>query len=284
MAKNPYKITARKINDGILGTVYYNDEIIKEQEYILKFSSSINGETFSGEEGVIQDLTFTSKTFGFFENGKTYLAFVPEEEKTFGPKLEDFEKKQKELFLESGRLGLPIPGLNKDDVLENLAKKDPGIKTIIDTVQENYSELVERGDITEDEATNLASKEIEDTVKSYTANMESLVEEKIAEANQNFTVFKESVESIPSDVQAAITNIALPPTISVPPSAPNPVWIFNLIKQTKNSLVRTLSVAIAAFAIVLKTANQIKFELPNSILELFDKIKICFTVINTIPV
>jgi polyhydroxyalkanoate synthesis regulator phasin len=284
MRSNPYKIKARRSGDSIVGDVFYNKELIISQEYDSDYSSTVDGKDYSGVKAVTQDLTFISKTYGFEVGGRSYLPFVSKEEEESGPEEEDFIEKQKKLFLESGKIGISIPGLDRDEILEKLASQDPQIKKIIDTIQTGIEKRVKRGDITEEEAEEIVAEEVEKTIEAFKKNFETIVEEKIAEINQNWTVFKESIESIPSDVKAAITNLTLPPTVSVPPAAPNPVWAINLIKQTKNSLVRTLSVAVAAFALVLKNANQIKFEIPDFILDTFDKIKIAFTVINTIPV
>jgi polyhydroxyalkanoate synthesis regulator phasin len=284
MRSNPYKIKARRSGDSIVGDVFYNKELIISQEYDSDYSSTVDGKDYSGVKAVTQDLTFISKTYGFEVGGRSYLPFVSKEEEESGPEEEDFIEKQKKLFLESGKIGISIPGLDRDEILEKLASQDPQIKKIIDTIQTGIEKRVKRGDITEEEAEEIVAEEVEKTIEAFKKNFETIVEEKIAEINQNWTVFKESIESIPSDVKAAITNLTLPPTVSVPPAAPNPDWAINLIKQTKNSLVRTLSVAVAAFALVLKNANQIKFEIPDFILDTFDKIKIAFTVINTIPV
>ena len=284
MRSNPYKIKARRSGDSIVGDVFYNKELIISQEYDSDYSSTVDGKDYSGVKAVTQDLTFISKTYGFEVGGRSYLPFVSKEEEESGPEEEDFIEKQKKLFLESGKIGISIPGLDRDEILEKLASQDPQIKKIIDTIQTGIEKRVKRGDITEEEAEEIVAEKVEKTIEAFKKNFETIVEEKIAEINQNWTVFKESIESIPSDVKAAITNLTLPPTVSVPPAAPNPVWAINLIKQTKNSLVRTLSVAVAAFALVLKNANQIKFEIPDFILDTFDKIKVAFTVINTIPV
>jgi polyhydroxyalkanoate synthesis regulator phasin len=284
MRSNPYKIKARRSGDSIVGDVFYNKELIISQEYDSDYSATVDGKDYSGVKAVTQDLTFISKTYGFEVGGRSYLPFVSKEEEESGPEEEDFIEKQKKLFLESGKIGISIPGLDRDEILEKLASQDPQIKKIIDTIQTGIEKRVKRGDITEEEAEEIVAEEVEKTIEAFKKNFETIVEEKIAEINQNWTVFKESIESIPSDVKAAITNLTLPPTVSVPPAAPNPVWAINLIKQTKNSLVRTLSVAVAAFALVLKNANQIKFEIPDFILDTFDKIKVAFTVINTIPV
>jgi len=284
MRSNPYKIKARRSGDSIVGDVFYNKELIISQEYDSDYSATVDGKDYSGVKAVTQDLTFISKTYGFEVGGRSYLPFVSKEEEESGPEEEDFIEKQKKLFLESGKIGISIPGLDRDEILEKLASLDPQIKKIINTIQAGIEKRVKRGDITEEEAEEIVAEEVEKTIEAFKKNFETIVEEKIAEINQNWTVFKESIESIPSDVKAAITNLTLPPTVSVPPAAPNPVWAINLIKQTKNSLIRTLSVAVAAFALVLKNANQIKFEIPDFILDTFDKIKVAFTVINTIPV
>ena len=279
--KSPYvvKVYAGQYGDWI-GEVWYNGEFVKKQEFVSYYKPFIEGKEYSGAEGVEKSFDFDIKVSGFFENGKAYPPFKPEEP---APEIPEAEAKQKELFNKTGELGDKIPGLDKNKIIEELAKKEPTIKQSVEKIQQSANEDVELG-MSEEEATKKAKGEIKKMIEGYKKNIEDFVNNRIIEINQQYTVFKKSVESIPPDVAGAITNIVLPPTISAPPAAPNPAYAITLTKQIKNSLSITLSAAIAAFAIVLKLCTELKFKLPAPILAVFDQLKNFGTLLKSIPV
>lgn len=279
--KSPYVIKVYTGETGdLIGEVWYRGEFVKKEEFVSYYKPFIDGVEYSGTEAVKKSLEFSVKSSGFFENGKLYPPFKPDEA---APVVPEFEAKQKKLFNQTGELGDKIPGLNKDKVIEELTKKEPSIKKSIEQIQQGANEDVELG-MSEEEATQKAKDEIKKMIDEYKKNIEDFVNTRIIEINQQYTVFKKSVESIPPDVAGAITNIALPPTISAPPAAPNPAYAIILTKQIKNSLTITLSAAIAAFAIVLKLCTELKFKLPEPILAVFDQLKNFGKLLKSIPV
>lgn len=200
-----------------------------------------------------------------------------------------------------GNLGESIPGLNSGPIIDKLANESEEIKTVTDSIDAEAEEEVEREKRLEDKKKSEAERKEErdrkikesrkkadaqkkKIIDSFKKNIKGLVEEKITVIKQNYKVFKDSVDSIPPDVSALITNIALPASITAPPGIPNPVYAINLAKQGKNTLGRTLNAAIVAFTEVLKAANAIKFEIPQFILSLFEKISIANNVISSIPI
>ena len=210
-------------------------------------------------------------------------------------------QQQTELLNKMGNLGESIPGLDVDPIVENLVKESEELKTITESIDVEEEEEVERAKRSEDKKKTAeerkadlkkkreeAKKKGEDQkkkiIETYKKSIKETVKEKITVIKQSYKVFKDSVESIPSDVTGLITNIALPPAITAPPGAPNPIYALNLTKQVKNSLGRTLNNAIVAFTEVLKAANAIKFQIPQFILDLFDKINIVNGLISSIPV
>lgn len=210
---------------------------------------------------------------------------------------------QTDILNKLGNLGESIPGLSPDPIIENLAKKSEEIKKItesIDSEVEEESERIKRASKKpktpeeEQAAEEERKKKLEESrkkaeeqkkkiIETFKKNIKEIVNDKITEIKQNYKVFKDSVESIPPDVTALISNIALPPAITAPPGAPNPIYAINLAKQGKNTLGRTLNSAIVAFTIVLKAATVIKFEIPKFILDLFEKISIVNSIISKIP-
>lgn len=191
-------------------------------------------------------------------------------------------ERQKSLIDQSSNLGLNVPGLNINSIIEKLAKESKEIKTQIEIIDTEIDENVERG-MSSEEAKKEAKEKTKELIEKYKESIREIVIEQIAIIKQQFKVFKEGLQRIPDDVKAAIANIALPPAISVPPSGPNPIYALNLVKTTKNSLLGTLAIIIVAFTAMLIAANKISFVFPNSILSLFESIKISATVINSIP-
>ena len=211
---------------------------------------------------------------------------------------------QIQLLSKLGNLGKSIPGLNIDPIIENLAKKSEEIKTITESIDSEEEEENERTRRSEkktktpeekeaqkaerekkrEEAKKKAKDQKKKIIDTYKKNIRKTVQEEIDVIKQNYKVFKDAIDSIPPDVTALITNIALPPAITAPPGAPNPIYAINLAKQGKNTLGRTLNSSIVAFSQVLKAANAIKFEIPKFILDLFDKIAFVNNLISGIPI
>jgi hypothetical protein len=212
-------------------------------------------------------------------------------------------QQQKDLLDKLGNLGEPIPGLDIDPIIENLAKKSEELKTVTESIDSEEEEENERARRSEkkkktpeekktaeeerkkkrEEAKKKAEAQKKKIIEDYKKNIRKTVQEEIDIIKYNYKIFTDAIESIPPDVSALITNIALPPAITVPPGAPNPLYAINLAKQGKNTLGRTLSSSIVAFSQVLKASNAIKFELPKSILDLFDKIAFVNSIISSIP-
>jgi hypothetical protein len=225
---------------------------------------------------------------------------------------------QIELLDKLGNLGSSIPGLDVDPIVENLAKKSEELKTITESIDAEEEEENERETRSEKRKERKAEKEREKAgekekkkeekeaqeaerkkkreenkkkaeeqkkkiIENYKKKMRVVVQENTIEIKQNYKIFKDAIESIPPDVSALITNILLPPAITVPPGGPNPLYALNLTKQAKNTLVRTLNSAIVAFTVVIKLSTAIKFEIPKPILDLFDKINIVSNLIGSIP-
>lgn len=227
-------------------------------------------------------------------------------------------QQQKDLLDKLGNLGEPIPGLDIDPIIENLAKKSEELKTVTESIDSEEEEENERETRSEKRKERKAEKERKKAgkkektegekkaaeeerkkkrkeakekadarkkkiIEDYKKNIRKTVQEEIDIIKYNYKIFTDAIESIPPDVSALITNILLPPAITVPPGLANPIYAINLAKQGKNTLGRTLSSSIVAFSQVLKASNAIKFELPKSILDLFDKIAFINNLISGIP-
>jgi type IV secretory pathway VirB4 component len=192
-------------------------------------------------------------------------------------------EKQKKLIEESGALGLSIPGLSLEPIIKNIMEKSRELKEQREMIEEEKKENEERG-MRKEDAKNEADKKLQEIIERYKESLKEVVSEQITIIKQHYRNFKDGLERIPSDVKSVIANIALPPAISVPPSAPNPIYALNLAKTTKSSIIGTLSIIIISFTEILKAANKILFVLPESILSLFEKVKVASEIISSIPI
>ena len=190
---------------------------------------------------------------------------------------------QIEILNKMGDLGESVPGLDVNSIIKKLTAESEELSIVNQSIDEEEKEDVERG-LSKEEARKKAETQKKRLQESYQKNIKKTVNEQITSIRQNYKVFKDSIESIPPDVTALITNIALPATVTVPPGAPNPIYALNLTKQAKNTLGRTLNSAIVAFTEVLKASNSIKFEIPTFILDLFEKIAEVNKLISSIPI
>lgn len=183
-----------------------------------------------------------------------------------------------------GTKGIELPGLTLDEVLDNLALKQDQIKQSAESYDEEAKETVERGELTEEEAEKQADEKKEKMISDFKESSRYVISQKISVIKQNMKIVTQSAKTIALDVKDTIESILIPPAISAPPSTPNPAYALKIAKRTKNNLTRTLSIAIAAFAILLKLSIDIKYELPTSVLDLMATLDKANAIISSIPV
>jgi len=191
-------------------------------------------------------------------------------------------EQQENLIKKLGDLGENLPGLNEDQVTNNLVAKSAGLGSYNTIVSEEIQENIDRG-MDEEQAISEANEKREEAEETLRANLKKSVTEQISIVKQEYKILKEGVERIPPDVTSIIANILLPPAIGTPPVAPNPVYALNLTKTSKNTLSGLLSSITAAFGRLLKAANEILYVLPSSLLLLFDQIANLTSLIDSIP-
>lgn len=184
--------------------------------------------------------------------------------------------------LKLGDLGETIPGLNVDSVIENLVKKDEGMKNYLKLIEDERIENIERG-MTEEEAKKEAAAKSKEAVETMKKNMKPAVEEDITKMKQEYKIAKEAIESIPGEAQTTAALIVVPPAISTPPSAANPAYTIGVATQTKKSLSKSLSIATSALTTLILIATKLKFELPPVILNLVNALNIATTALSIIP-
>lgn len=181
-----------------------------------------------------------------------------------------------------GELGLSIPGLNVDSVIENLIKKDEDLGKYLKMISDARKEKIARGMSKED-----ADKEAEDEKKKVLdkvkENLKPMVEEEIIKMKQEYKTAKEALDSIPGEAQAAIAAAALPPAVTAPPGAPNPAYTLAMALQTKKNILKILNIVLSSLTTVMMIANKLKFELPASILKLVEALNIATTALSIIP-
>jgi len=156
---------------------------------------------------------------------------------------------------ELGKLGENIPGLSVDKVVENLAKKDESLEEYLKLIEDEKQDNLERG----------------------------MSEEEVIMMKQEYKIAKEALDSIPTEASTAIATAAIPPAISAPPSAANPLYTLAMATQTKKSLLKTINIVIASLTKVMMIANRLKFELPESIVNLVKVLGIATSALSVIP-
>jgi hypothetical protein len=169
----------------------------------------------------------------------------------------------------------PIPGLNKEKILEEAAKKDESLGSYIKELEEEQKD----GTKTKEEV----EKEIKEVIDRYKKVIEPTVTESIAVIQTNYNLIQDSTKQLTENVASAIATTAIPPAIGAPPVAPNPAYALVENKQKKNVLLSILSTMKNALLNILTAAKKIAFALPDIILGLVDSLSTLTTVISTIP-
>jgi hypothetical protein len=187
---------------------------------------------------------------------------------------------QTKAVTELGSLGIDIPGLNADSVIENIIKKDETLGKYLKMIDSAKAEKIERG-MTKEEADKAAEdskKEVIDEVKN---NLKPSVEEDIIKMKQEYKTAKEALDSIPVEVQATVATAALP--AALPPAVPNPTYTLGIALQTKKNLLKTLNIVLSSLTAVLMIANKLKFELPEAVLTLVKTLGTVTSGLSAIP-
>jgi hypothetical protein len=280
MAINPYVFIPKVTKEATIEvTILYKIKLVEVQTYALDYTETIEGVEYTGIQAVRELLKYRSRNYGFYVNGKSYPKYVPEEEQEDPD--EKAIKEQRKLFLET--TGPKIPGLDKDAILVILASKEPALKKQFDDIQKGINEDIEAG-MSEEDAKEKAKKDQMMIIEKYKESMDGYVDERIAEIEKQYDVFLKSVKTIPDTVATTIANIALPPALTVPPGAPNPVYSINLARQVKASLGIILASAVIAFGIIVKLSSELKFKLPEEVLKIFDTLKTFDGLLKSIPI
>ena len=181
-----------------------------------------------------------------------------------------------------GSLGTDIPGLNSDTVIENIIKKDENLSKYLTMIDNAKAEKVYRG-MSEEEADASAEESKKKVIEEIKKNLKPAVEEDIIEIKQKYKTAKEALDSIPTETQAAIATAAIPPAVSVPPSAPNPAYTLAMALQTKKNILKTLNIVLSSLTTVMMLANKLKFELPAAVIALVGTLTVVTTGLSLIP-
>jgi hypothetical protein len=181
-----------------------------------------------------------------------------------------------------GEMGLEIPKLNPEAVIENLVKKDENLGKYLEMIDAAKEEKIERG-MSEEEAIQAAEDAKKEVVDKVKEDLKPMVEENIIKMKQEYKTAKEALDSIPVEAQATIALVAIPPAISAPPSAPNPAYTLGVALQTKKSLLKILNTIVSSLTTVMTIANKLKFELPEAIVKLVQTIGVVTNALSIIP-
>jgi NACalpha-BTF3-like transcription factor len=193
-------------------------------------------------------------------------------------------EKQTALLLELGTMGEGIPGLDPTPIIENIVAKSEAIRDKITLIQVKYDQYRARKKMTDEEAKAELKKEVKKTIDDYKEILKKQVEMVIAQIKAEWKKIKEALLAIPEDVISAIQNILVPPAITVPPAAPNPIYALEVAAQTKRMLLGILNTISPSLITLIGAATLILFELPEPVLIVGATIKALDMIINTIPV
>lgn len=189
---------------------------------------------------------------------------------------------QTKAITELGNLGLEIPGLSVDSVIENLIKKDEELGKYLKMIEDAKEEDIARGK-SEEDAKKAAADDKKQVLDKVKENLKPMVEEEIIKMKQEYKTAKEALDSIPAEAQAAITAAALPPAVTAPPGTANPLYTLAIALQTKKNLLKTLNIVTTSLTAVMTIANKLKFELPEAIVKLVQVIGIATNALSIIP-
>lgn len=191
-------------------------------------------------------------------------------------------EQQIDIIKKAGNLGESLPGLDSDSVIDNILENSKELKANSEIIEAEKKDNIDRG-MTEENATKEAEKQLADSVEKIRSSMKAFIEEEIAYIKINYKIFKDGLDSIPSDVQLTTANILLPPAIAVPAATPNPIYAINLAKTTKNAISGVLNKITLAFLEIIKSSTRISYELPSSLLTLYNQLKVLENTISEIP-
>jgi len=157
--------------------------------------------------------------------------------------------------------GIPIPGLNTDAVIENLASKNTQLQSLINE--------------TEDPAQKKAIKD------RYVSEIKSYVQEQITVIKMTYKDVKEGVINVIDSVSVIIAAALIPPAL---PAGPNPAYVILDGKQKLAILTNSLAALLNSYRQLLQAAINIQFELPDAVLDLGNTLSRAQGALNTIPV
>lgn len=191
-------------------------------------------------------------------------------------------KDQEEAISKLGDLGLEIPGLNADSVIENIIKKDENLGKYLEMIDAAKEEKVYRG-MSEEDAKKAAEDAKKQVLEQIKTNLRPSVEEDIIKMKQEYKTAKEALDSIPDEAKTVVALTIVPPAISAPPSTANPAYTLGIATQTKKSLLKTLNIVLSSLTTVITLANKLKFELPQAVTALVSALTVATNALSLIP-
>jgi hypothetical protein len=110
-----------------------------------------------------------------------------------------------------------------------------------------------------------------------------MVKEEVTRMKQEYTIAKDAIDSIPDEVKSVMAGTVIPPAVSTPPSAANPLYTLNVALQAKKNMLKTLTIVLASLTTVITIANKLKFELPKPVLGLVESLGKLTGTLDKIP-
>lgn len=104
----------------------------------------------------------------------------------------------------------------------------------------------------------------------------------INEIKMEYKNMKEGIALVSAQVKTIISNLAMPATVTVPPGAPNPLYVVNDISQKKGILNKILFDLNMSSAKILNAAIKAELTLPQPVLVVMNSIAETKKLLDTI--
>lgn len=126
--------------------------------------------------------------------------------------------------------------------------------------------------------------QLKNAKEQFIKEKRKLLTDAINEIKMEFANLKEGIALVSAQVKSIISNLAMPAVISVPPGAPNPLFIANDVSQKKGILNKILFDLNMSSVKILNAAIKAELELPVSVLNVMGSIAATKKLLDTIPI
>lgn len=151
---------------------------------------------------------------------------------------------------------IDIPGLNVDDITNNIMSTRADIKDTIDS----YKKIIDDKSLP-DNIRDAAKESLENAKKNYENDLKPQIEESITSIKKRYKEISDGVSAMKECITTMVTNIALPKCLgAVTPNPATSIAESKVFRQQINSQCNALTtIAIE----MVKEADKISFKIPG---------------------